>query len=142
MNMNIEESLKFANVLSETDITTDTTTAGAIVDTKGFSGLAFLVESGTITDGTYTFKVEDGDDSGLSDAADVDLSYLSVDGLNPTALPSFDNTASDTIKKIGYVGKKRYVRLSLVSASTSTGGTNFTSKAVLGDALRQPQAQA
>ena len=51
----------------EGEITTDTTTAGAIIDTADFDlGIYFALASTTYTDGTYTLKIEDGDDSGLS----------------------------------------------------------------------------
>jgi hypothetical protein len=69
-------------------ITTDTTTAGVIIDTQGYSSLLFVMQSGTLTDGTYT--------------------------------PS-----------IGYVGDKRYVRLSIVSASTTSGGGGTLSAVAL-----------
>lgn len=100
-------------------VTTDTTTAGAIIDTQGFSSLLFVMLAGTLTDGTYTPLIEHGDDSGLSDAAAVP-----DDQLNGTeAGAAFAATDDDVTKSIGYVGDKRYVRLSLVSASTTSGGT-------------------
>jgi hypothetical protein len=141
MEMNIEESVKFVNVLPETNITTNTTTQGAIVAHAGFNGLVHEIRSLTITDGSYALLLEHGDEANLSDATTVDLSDVSVDGAVPTAFPSFDDTEDDTIKKLGYVGKKAYSRLSIVSTGVSTGG-NFAVEAVLGKSLRQPQAQA
>lgn len=100
-------------------ISTDTTTAGAIIDTQGFAANEFVMLSGTLTDGTYTPLIEEGDDSGLSDAAAVSDTFLT----NTEASAAFAATDDDTVKAIGYVGHKRYIRLSIVSASTSTGGT-------------------
>jgi len=97
-------------------VSTDTTTAGNIIDTMTFEALEFIFQSGTITDGTYTVSLEEGDDAALADAAAVSadetlgsISFVAAD----------DNTA----KRIGYIGKKRYVRASVVSTGTSTGGT-------------------
>lgn len=99
-------------------INSDTTTAGEIIDTEGFEGIEFVMLSGTLTDGTYTPLIQDGDDSALSDAANVADDFLT----NTEASAAFALADDDTVKRIGYVGKKRYVRLSIVSASTSSGG--------------------
>jgi len=108
-----------ANVgLSPQDITSDTTTVGVIIDTQGFHSLEFMITSGTLTDGTYTPLIEDGEDSGLSDAAAVSDANL----LGTEAGAAFTASEDDTAKKVGYRGSKRFVRLSIVSASTSSGG--------------------
>lgn len=98
-------------------ITTDTTTVGAIIDSKGFESLDFSVLSGTLTDGDYVALLEDGEDSSLSDAATVATDFIIG------TLPVFALSDDDTVKHVGYVGKKRYVRLSLVSTNVTTGGT-------------------
>lgn len=119
MNKELYSSYKVSNALDTQAITTDTTTAGDIIDTAGYSSLLFAIQSGTLTDGTYTVLIQEGDESNLSDAsavADADLT-------NTEASASFAATDDNTVTKIGYVGSKRYVRLSLVSASTSSGGT-------------------
>ena len=103
-------------------IASDTTTAGAIIDTSGFESCTFLNRVSAFTDGTYTPLIEDGDDAGLSDAAPVADDFLS--GTEAALVAAGDSS-------IGYVGKKRYVRISFVSASTSTGAT-VDSVAVLG----------
>lgn len=119
MNKELYSSYKVSNALDTQAITTDTTTAGDIIDTAGYSSLLFAIQSGTLTDGTYTVLIEEGDDSGLSDAAAV----ADADLTNTESSASFAATDDNTVTKIGYVGSKRYVRLSLVSASTSSGGT-------------------
>lgn len=96
-------------------ISSSTTTVGNIIDTAGFESCTFIQAIGTLTDGTYTLLIEDGDDSGLSDAANVADDFL-VGTEASTVL-----SASDTNSRIGYVGKKRYVRASIVSATVTTG---------------------
>lgn len=93
------------------------TKVGDIIDTQGYESLLFSIQSGVLTTGTWTPKIEDGDDSALSDAADVDSDFL----IGTIAAATFAATDDGTIKKIGYVGKKRYVRLTLTGASTPDG---------------------
>lgn len=100
-------------------ISSDTTTNGIIIDMLGYQAVEFVLTSGTITTGVFTPLLQDGDDSGLSDAANVSTDYL----LGTYALATFTTAAADdnACKQIGYVGKKRYVRLSIVTTSTGNG---------------------
>jgi len=100
-------------------ISTDTTTVGNIIDTAGNEAVDIALVTGTITDGDYVLSLEHGDDSGLSDAAVVAATDLDALVSTVAIAAADDNTA----KSIGYVGKKRYVRINVVSTSTSTGGT-------------------
>jgi hypothetical protein len=100
---------------------------GNIIDTQGFEGLEFIISGLTITDGTYTPLIEDGNAADLSDVGTVAEQYLigaTLNGVSPvyTAEQDAAITVSNTAKSIGYVGKKRYVRLSLVSTNVSSGG--------------------
>jgi len=109
-------------------ITTDTTTAGTEIDTQGFEALTFLFQAGTLTDGTYTPLVQESDTSGSGYTNVVDADLI---GTEAAAALDTSNTAS----RIGYVGKKRYVKISLVSTSTSSGGT-LGAIAVLGRPIK------
>lgn len=100
-------------------ISSDTTTAGNIIDMQGYGSVEFIIQSATLTDGTYTPLIEEDDDSGLSSASAV----ADADLLGTEASAAFIASEDDEVKKVGYIGNKRYVRLSIVSASTSTGGT-------------------
>ncbi len=116
--------------LNTTAISADTTTNGVIIDTAGFESILFVIQSGTLADGTYTPLIQEGDDSGLSDAASVSDADLT----NTEASVAFAATDDNTSKSIAYVGDKRYVRLNIVSASTSSGGT-LSAVAVKGNPL-------
>lgn len=111
-------------VLAPVVIGSSTTTVGAIIDTKGFESLDYSILSGVITDGAYTVVLEEGDDSGLSDAAVVPAELV-LD-----ALPAFADTEDGVAKSVGSIGKKRYQRLSIVSTGVTTGGL-FSVAAVL-----------
>lgn len=98
-------------------ISTSTTTNGNVIDTLGYEGLEFILQSGSYTDGTYTPLIEESDNSDMSSSnavADEDLV-----GTEAAAAVS----AANSVKRVGYVGHKRYVRLSIVSAGVSTGAT-------------------
>ena len=102
-------------------IGSSTTTTGAIIDTADFDmGLYFAINCKSYTDGTYTLKIEDGDDSGLSDAAVLDVTQL-VYGSLPAISAAL--AEGDVMEKEGVHSTKRYVRASLVSTSVTTGAT-------------------
>lgn len=114
-------------------ITTNTNTDGAIIDTVGYESLEFYLASGTITDGTYTAQLFHGNDPALADG--VQLTGEEVLG-SAVFAPTGD---SNETRRIGYVGKKRYVRLRIVSTGVTTGGT-IGAIAVLGSPLHGPAA--
>lgn len=122
-------------------IATNTTTNGSAVDlmsvNNGSNTLVFLVEAGTITDGTYVFKIQDSPDN--STWTDVPAPYVQA----PASLTWTSATPSGTILKIGYLGNtggaNRYVRLVVTSTGTTSGGF-MSAVAVLGGGEVLPAA--
>lgn len=105
------------------------TTNGEIIDTRGFDSLTFVIQLATVTtaDATnfFTFTLQHGDDSGLSDAATV----TAATGLLGSNLVVNDSaTQSDMIGMMGYTGGKRYVRL--VATETLTASAAWSAVAV------------
>lgn len=126
------------NALEPQVIATDTTTAGAIIDTAEYDmGVTFAMLVTAYTDGDYTLKIEHGDDAALADAADVDAAML-VYGTLPTV--SAGSTEGDAMDKEGIHSTKRYVRPSVVSASTTTGATVQVVAIMSPENLPAPQA--
>lgn len=121
--------------LTQQAINSNTTTAGAIIDTAGFESCEFIVIAGTITDGAYALLLEEGDDPALSDAAAVPAAETLG------ALTGFVAADDDTTKRVGSIGKKRYQRLSIVSTGVTTGVNMMGAIAVLGDPKHAPVAQ-
>lgn len=111
---------------------TNTTTNGNIIDMKGFDSLEFILLSGVLTDGSYVPLIEEGDASDLSDASAV----ADADLLGTESEVSYIPT-DDIAKKIGYIGNKRYVRLSIVTTSISSGGV-MSAIAIKGHATNRP----
>ncbi len=111
---------------------------GSIIDTKDFESLTWVVQAGTITTGTFTVVLEEGDDSGLSDAAVVAAAeVLSATGATGS-LPALTGAQSDSTVSVGVVGKKRFQRLSLLGSNTPLGDLNAV--AVQGHARSSPQS--
>jgi hypothetical protein len=114
-------------------ITGNTTTTGATIDTQGFESLELVVQSGTITDGTETFTVYEGDQANMSDEGAVAAGDLIG------SAPVFAATDDNVTKKVGYRGNRRYVRIKGVGAGQTTGGF-FAALAVQGHAKNAPVA--
>jgi hypothetical protein len=134
MDYDLKSSVEPVVGLNFGAIATDTTTVGNIIDSAGFGSLVLTLVTGTVTDGDYTLVVEHGDDSALSDATTATAADL-VGGL-----PSFTADTDDNLAKaVGYVGKKRYVRVSIVSANT-TSGAFIGVVAIKGNAVTKPTA--
>lgn len=131
--------IKELRAISPAAITSDTTTAGQIIDTQGYESVTFIIASGTITDGTYTPLIQEGDDSGLSDAAAVPDDRLLPSGTGQEAAIAIVAADDNVVEKIGVISKKRYVRLSLVSTGVTSGGT-LAAVAILGHPHLAPVA--
>ncbi len=115
-SQDMHNQVKSEVALNLQEITSDTTIVGEITDNIGFEGLEYFLQSGVLAAGVLTPKVEHGDDSALADAADVPTDFLK----GTIAEATFAATDDNKTKRIGYVGKKRYVRLSMVSTGSVT----------------------
>lgn len=129
----LHNNVEQVNALNCAAISSSTTTAGNIIDLQGYGAAEFVIQLGVRTDGTYTVVLEEGNNSGLSDAAVVDSA--NVFGSLPVL------NASNQVKRVGYrVGAKRYVRLSLVSTSVTSGVAAAGAVALLANADQMPTA--
>lgn len=98
-------------------VTDDTPLVSTIIDTSGYEAVEFVAAIGALADANATFAVlvEHGDAANLSDAEAVpDVNLI---GLESGAGFQFDD--DNETRKIGYVGIKRYVRVTV----TPTGNT-------------------
>ncbi len=117
----LHNSIKATKALKAQNITSDTTTVGTIIDLRGYESCDFQVNYGTLADSDMVPLIEHGDASNLSDAAAVD---------------DADLLGTEAVKAVGYRGGKRYVRLSIVSTST-TSNNYVSATAVLGGPSNQ-----
>jgi hypothetical protein len=108
-----------------------------ILDTAGFGSAEFVGHLGTDTDAdvTFTVLVEDGDNSALSDAAAVaDAHLLGVEAM------ALDFASDNKVFKIGYVGPKRYVRVTLTPSANGAGDVFFAAIWIQGHPRKGPQS--
>lgn len=136
-NKDLHNDIKRVRAISPVVATDDTPLVSQIIDRQGFESLEFVIATGTLADSgaTFTVLVEDGDESNLSDNASVADAYL----LGTEALASFDQSDDDAVLKIGYVGPKRYVRLTITPSGEGTGAP-ICVIAELGGARVAPQS--
>lgn len=115
----LHNKLTFKRGLSPVSVADTTAQVSQIIDTKGFHATEFVIITGSLADAdaTFTTLLEDGDVSNLSDNATVAAPNL----LGTAAGASFIFSDDDSVKKIGYIGNKRYVRLTVTPAANSSG---------------------
>lgn len=116
--------------------TTDNTAyVSQIIDVSGFDQLVFAILIGALadTDATFAVLVEHGDNSALTDAAAVP--DVNLTGTEASA--GFTFADDNKVRKIGYVGSKRYVRLTITPAN-NTGAVSIAATAILSGARYSP----
>lgn len=114
-------------------IANNAATDSQIIDTIGYESLLFVINAGALTDGTLTPSLQEGDAANLSDAANV----AAGDTHGSSAV--INATDDNVVRKIGYRGNKRYVRLRLTQAGATAGGF-VDAVAVQGHPQTQPVA--
>ena len=124
-----------APVAARTD---NTAIVSAIIDTLGYESCELVLVTGTNTDvnATFTVLVEDGDNSALSDNAAVADAEL----LGTEALAGFTFADDIECRKIGYVGIKRYVRMTVTPSGNDSGNIFLAGVALLGHPSLAPTA--
>jgi len=113
----LASSVKVVHGLDLVNISSDTNTDGTAVDTQGFNSVTAVISagpSGAYTDGTYTVTVLEGDTSGGSFTATDSSQMVTQSGTEAI-------TADNENGWVGYVGIKRWVKIRIVSTSTSSG---------------------
>src|SRR6056300_263306 len=85
--------------------------AGSAIDRQGSEGLEIIFQVGAYTDGSVTPLIEESDNnSDYTAVADADLTNTEASAALSAA----------GVSSIGYVGFKRYVRATAVTAAAST----------------------
>lgn len=105
-------------------INSNTTITGSEVDLRGFEGALFCIHAGTIAGSSsaniYTPEVQESDSSGTGFTAVADANLLPT--TTPEASAALNGGIDNAVKKIGYIGTKRYVRLVLTTTAFTTAG--------------------
>lgn len=130
--------IEVRRAISPAAATTDNTAfVSQIIAMAGFTQLAFAIALGALVDAdaTFTVLVEHGDEADLSDAEAVPDTGLT----GTEASAGFDFSADNKVRKIGYVGSKPYVRLTVTPAN-NTGNVFLSAVAILSGARYAPTA--
>jgi len=95
-------------------------TNGDTVDRYQTSGpeyrtVLFILRSGTITDGSVVWSVQDSDDGSTWGTP--------ASGEVQGTAPTWSATSDDTTADVGYSGAKRYCRVVATQSGATTGGT-------------------
>ena len=118
MKFDLMNKLDLKRAISPAAAATDNTAfVSEILDTQGYDGIMLAILTGALADADATFTVllEEGDAANLSDAtavADADLN-------GTEALASFTFADDNEMRKLGYVGSKRYIRATITPAANS-----------------------
>lgn len=123
-NNDLHNNAKQSLAIIPAAIGANATKAGPIIDRRGYGGVEFLISYGSVTTtGTIvTAVLKEGDVTGtLTSVADADL--LGTEALASLAAGArVAGTGKEVTKRVGYIGSKRYVQLSLVQTGTTSVG--------------------
>lgn len=135
LHNNIHPLVGIAPVAARTD---NTAIVSTIVDTAGYESCEFVIVNGANTDANATFAVlvEDGDNSSLTDAAAVADAQL----LGTEALAGFTFADDNKTRKIGYVGSRRYARVTVTPSGNDAGNIFIAGVWLLGNPRSAPTA--
>lgn len=116
--------------------TDNTAIVSAIIDLQGYESCEFVLVTGTNTDTNATFAVtvDEGDAANLSDAVAVTNAKL----IGTLAEAGFIFSDDNECRKLGYIGSKRYVRLTVTPSGNDSGNIFIAGVAVLGNARNKP----
>jgi hypothetical protein len=125
-NNDLHNSVEIRRVIAPVAIGANATKTGKIIDRQGYGGVEFIASYGAVvTTGTIeTLVVFEGDVTGtMTSVADADL--LGTEALASLPVQATARTSGvgkNVSKKIGYKGKKRYVRVDAVGTGTTSVG--------------------
>lgn len=99
--------------------TDNTPYVSEIIDCRNTSMIALILALGTNTDADATFTVllEESDDSAMSGATAV----ADEDMIGTEALAGFTYANDKKARKLGYIGSKAYIRMTITPANNGAG---------------------
>lgn len=138
-------NVQIKRVLSPVSVADNTAQVGQIIDRAGYDSLTYIIAIGSVASGTATFAVtlQEGDQANLSDAATVANTDMitQTPGTAPLTAAGFQFDSDDQVRKVGYIGNKRYTRLTITPTNNAAAAL-MVAVAVLNDANVRPVTQA
>lgn len=113
------------------NITSDTDTTSAIIDTADFDmGVMFACALQAFTDGAYAFAISESDDAGMAGATVVGAEKIIE------SLPTLDTAITalnDQWKVFGVHSTKRYLQITVTSTGVTTGAQIVVTSVMSGE---------
>jgi len=111
INKDLHNQVSVGVAIALTAVANGEDVVGAVIDRQGSEGLELIFQVGAYTDGDVTPLIEESDNnSDYTAVADADLTNTEASAALTAA----------GVSSIGYVGWKRYVKASAVTAAGST----------------------
>jgi hypothetical protein len=131
--------------ISPVSVADNTAQVSQIIDRQGFDAVTFALALGSIADADATFTVllEESDASDMTGAnavADADM-ISQTSGTAPETAAGFQFDDDNEVRKIGYIGNKRYLRLTVTPANNASAAL-IAALALLSHAAMQPVTQS
>ena len=136
-NLDLYSKIAVRRAISPVSVADTTAAVSQVIDRQGFTALMFAIALGAIADADTTMAVlvEHADISDMTGAVAVPDAELN--GTEAAAGFQFDD--DNETRKIGYVGNKRYVRLTITPANNASAAL-IAAVALLGGASDAPVA--
>ena len=136
-NLDLYSKIAVRRAISPVSVADNTAAVSQVIDRQGFTALMFAIALGAIADADTTMAVlvEHADISDMTGAVAVPDAELN--GTEAAAGFQFDDDIET--RKIGYVGNKRYVRLTITPANNASAAL-IAAVALLGGASDAPVA--
>jgi hypothetical protein len=127
--LDLHNNITVRRAISPVSVADTTPQVSQIIDTQGFHSLEFLIATGSIADvdATFAVLVEDGNSPTLTDNGAVADAQL----LGTELAAGFQFDDDNEVRRIGYLGAKRYVRLTVTPAANASAAL-IAAVAVLG----------
>jgi len=110
-------NINVKRVLSPVSVADNTAQVGQVIDGQGAASLTYVIATGSLGDAgaEFTVLLEECDTSGGTYTAVADADLLGTE-----ALASFIQSDDDKCFKLGYIGKKRYTRMTITPTNNAT----------------------
>lgn len=116
-------NVQIKRVLSPVSVSDNTAQVGQVIDHQGYDAANYVIATGSIADADATFTVllEESDASGSGFAAVADADMVSqTSGAAPETAAAFQFDDDNEVRKLGYIGVKRYTRLTITPANNAS----------------------
>jgi len=116
--MDLHNQIAVKRVLSPVSVGDNTAQVGQIIDRAGYSGIEYVIATGSLADADATFAVllEESDAANMSGAAAV----ADADLIGTEALAGFQFDDDNECRKLGYIGVKRYTRMTITPVGNAS----------------------